>query len=169
MSPYVIGGLIAALTGLLVWCLTTVRDHWAEKRRQREHNRTVLRAALANYLAALDSLTLEYMDEPIRPTPDRLDRALDALATRLGFSLLGELLARIIHRMAYGRRPAELMDRMAQASAELRLVATPEVLDLMQRLDDLFRDARPKDDAWREEWRAMRENLRTGFRAALDS
>jgi hypothetical protein len=176
VSPYIAGGLIGALSALLVWSLTTVRDHQTEKKRQHEFNRTALRAALANYLAALDSLMSEELARPPEPPLTAVERTvfsflnrmgLDAVLIWLGLGTFFNWIDRVFRWIGYGRRPEELHDRMAQASAELRLIAPSEVLDLMQCVDD-FRSKPPPHRVRNEQWTALREVLRSGFRGALD-
>jgi hypothetical protein len=169
MSPYVIGGLIGAAGTLLVWGLSALRDHFIEKQRRREYDRTVLKGALVEYLAALDALTLELMDQPPPPVPTVIDRSFDRLVDKLGLAWTLTVIVRILRRVAYGNRPYELTDRLAAASAHLRLVAPPAVLDLMQQLDVLFRKFEHRDETWRAEWESTREQLRSGFRDALNA
>jgi hypothetical protein len=176
VSSYIAGGLIGALSALLVWSLTTVREHQAEKKRQHEFNRTALRAALANYLAALDSLMSDELARPPEAPLTEVERTVfsfldrmrvDAILMWLGVVAFLMWIERVVRWIGYGRRPEALHDRMAQASAELRLIASPEVLELMQRVDD-FRSKPPPYRVRRDEWIATREILRSGFRGALD-
>jgi hypothetical protein len=106
------------------------------------------------------------MDQPPTFVATRLDRTLDRLADRVGLGFPIWFLVRLLKRLAYGNRAGELTDRMATASAHLRLVAPQDVLELMQELDSIL-GREPYDDAWREDWRQARERLRSSFRSAL--
>lgn len=168
MSPYIVGVVIGVGGTLLIWLLTTWREHLAERQRRRDYDRLVLKGALADYLAALDAAALEMMDQPVPPVLNVVDRAIDLLIKKLGLEWVVMVVVRVLRRIAYGRRLGELTDRMTAASAHLRLVAPPEVLVLMQEVDELFSGSASRSDTWKSQWPSVRERLRDGFRQALD-
>jgi hypothetical protein len=151
-----------------VWGLTTLSEHWRRQADAREQRTTTLRRALADYLVALDAIALELEDEPRRPSPTRLDRGLDWVVRRFGLEALFHLFARILHRGVYGRRRLELSDQLIRASSELRLIAPPEVDVQMRELEALFRRWVPGDQDWHAEWRTLRKQVRSSFRAVVE-
>jgi hypothetical protein len=169
MSPYVVGGLIGAGGALVVWALATLREYFVEKHRRQDHERTVLKGALVDYLAALDSLMAEVFEQPSVPVPNVIDQALDSLFKRLGIDWVVIFFVRTLQRIAYGDRPGRLLDRLAEASAHLRLVAPAEILNLMRELEELTGRHRSGDSDWRDEWRGRRDDLRKVARQAVDT
>ncbi len=166
-SAYITGALIAVGGGIVVWVLTSVTEHLRRRADDSKQRQTTLRHALANYLVALDSVALELEAEMPVPRRTRVDDALDRLAEWVGLSVLLDWLGRLIRRGAYGRRYYELTDRLFRASAELRLVAPPEVETRMRDVEDLLRRWAPGDPGWREDWLAIRKTIRAEFRAIV--
>jgi hypothetical protein len=171
MSPYIVGVLIGVLSTVVIWGLTTWREHSAEAKRQREYSRLVLKGAMVDYLAALDSLVIDVYDQqPKRPASTAVDRTLDRVIERLGLMWVITVVVGVSRRLAYGQRLGQLMDRMTAATAHLRLVAPPEVLALMREVDDLFSDYETLERrVWRANWLSVRAKVREGFRSVLDT
>jgi hypothetical protein len=80
---------------------------------------------------------------------------------------VAHVLGRLIERAVYGRRRHDLLDRLAAASAHLRLVAPPEVDAYMIKVEVLAEEHRPGDRKWIKRWRELRAEMRQGFREAL--
>jgi hypothetical protein len=68
----------------------------------------------------------------------------------------------------FGKRPEQLGDRLADAAAHLRLIASPEVERYMIEGEQLSRKYEPGNERWLEDWKAYTSRMRAGFRAALD-
>jgi hypothetical protein len=108
------------------------------------------------------------MDQPPPPVMNVVDRAFDRIIEKLGLGWVVTVFVRVLRRIAYGNRLGHLTDRMTAASAHLRLVAPPEVLSLMQEVDDLFGGPESRGNAWKAEWPSLRKRLQEGFRHTLD-
>jgi hypothetical protein len=85
---------------------------------------------------------------------------------RTGLDVVVHICVRVLRRLAYGRRRDELADRLTLAAAELRLIAPPGVLSVMEQIPRV--DAGdPAGAAWRAEWSVVRDEIRDGFREQL--
>lgn len=130
--------------------------------------RAELKTAMREYLAALDALTSELLDQPAPVAPTRVDRAVGRVMTKAGADVPTFLLNRMVHRLAFGQRQAQVIDRIAAASAYLRLVAPPSVVELMQEVDAVGRTYRAGDPRWTSSWLKTRDQIRSAFREHLD-
>ena len=166
MSSYVVGSVVGGgfvLAGVL---LTTIRDVFARRAERRSASAARLEAAMREYLAALDALAYEVSDTPVPPKQNQLDRILDLAAERTGFDIVVHILVRILLRIAYGRRHNELVDRLALASAQLRLIAPDSVLAIMREIDAAT-ESSPTGPGWHQRWQGMRDRVRGAFREEL--
>jgi hypothetical protein len=167
MSSYIVGALIGVF-GLLAGALiTTTRDARIRKAERAEARRRELEQAIAEYLAVLDVLAYEASQEPVaRPTA--IDRQLDRIAERTGLEPVVETVVKVLRRIVHGNRPNEQIDRLAGASARLRLIAPPAIEEAMRAMETMARLHKPGDEEWRERWLELRELTRQRCREALD-
>src|ERR1700727_2507587 len=164
----IIGAVIGfAGTGGVGW-LAGKRDDRLREEDRKDAKRAELKAAMANYLAAIDALTLELPNDPPPTEPLAIDKWIMKMAKITGIDFVGFILARFLHRAMYGKRPAELADRLADAASYLRLIAPPEVEQYMIEGQALSQEYKPHDKQWVEGWDEFRKRMRAGFRAALD-
>jgi hypothetical protein len=166
--PSHIGALIVAATTVLVFVLTGRRERRIRAEERAATDRGELQRAMREYLAATDAVVLEAEREFPRPRLTRADRWLEKSLKGTSLEFLALIVVRLLQRAMYGRRPGEVTDRLAAASAHLRLVAPPEVEAYMVEAEGVTKRHRPGDEEWMEEWRALRERMRHGFREALD-
>jgi hypothetical protein len=167
MSSYVEGAFIGGgfvLAGVLV---TTVRDAITRKAEHRAVFAARLEGAMREYLAVLDALASEVSDMPAVPKQTALDRWLDRVAERTSFDIITHIVLRVLRRAVYGKRPDELVDRMALASTQLRLIAPDSVLAIMREIDAATERAGPGGVGWHREWKSMRDHVRGAFRKEL--
>lgn len=68
----------------------------------------------------------------------------------------------------YGNRHHQLLDRMTDAAAHLRLIAPPAVEALMTEGQSLADKYAPHEEQWLIDWREFRKRMRAGFREILD-
>jgi hypothetical protein len=167
MSSYVVGSLVGGGFVLLGVTVTALRDVHVRRSERRAADAARLMAAMREYLAALDALAWEVSDMPNPPKPGRIDRWLDDVAERTGFDVMVHIFVRMLRRTAYGSRPDQLVDRLAIASTELRLIAPESVLAIMRTIDDLTERPGPMAKSWVEGWRSIRDQTRTAFRLEL--
>jgi hypothetical protein len=78
--------------------------------------------------------------------------------------LLAFIINHILQRAMYGNRPHQLLDRLADASAHLRLIAPPTVEHFMIEGERLANKYTPHDERWLADWREFRLSMRSGFR-----
>jgi hypothetical protein len=69
----------------------------------------------------------------------------------------------------YGERPGVPLDRLADASAHLSLMAPPAVDALIAEAENLTRSYAPHDERWMADWKEYRSRLRQGFRNELEN
>lgn len=138
------GSLIGAGAVLLRSLLEGVRDGRARKAECRAAQTAELKHAMREYLTALDAVE------------------------RVGLDPTGHFIARLVRRVVYGQRIEHLSDRLAAASAHMRLVAPAAVDDLMREAEELGDRYSSGDKQWRAEWIALPARLRTSFRQELD-
>jgi hypothetical protein len=164
-----IGGVIGVGGTLLGGTLTGKRDDRIRSEGREESRRAELKQAMWSYLGAVDALTAEMPDDhPVKPQPMFLDRWILRAAKTTGFDFLAYILGRLLQRAISGTRPHQLLDRMADASAHLRLVAPPAVEAYMIEGEALGRNYAPQDEQWLASWMEFRARMRRGFREALD-
>jgi len=141
MSSYVAGAIIGGVAVLLATGFATgFAEFRAARIRKADHDvvfRAELKTAMREFLAALDAVILEASGEIKPPKLNRLERRLVAATEHLGLDFIGEVLARILHRVMYGQRHDQVIDRLIAASAHLRLIAPPAIDDLMHEMDGL--------------------------------
>jgi hypothetical protein len=160
-------GIGVSSTGLAGWWATH-RDDRIRREQSDGSRRDELQQAMRAYLAAIDSLSVEMTKELVPSAPTAFDQRLLKLAKITGFDFLASIAGILLQRAMYGNRHNQLLDRLTDASAHLRLVAPPAVEDFMIEGEALTKRYRPNDEAWMDEWKAYRDRMRTGFRAALD-
>jgi hypothetical protein len=166
MSAYVVGSLIGGGFVLAGAAITAAREAAVRRSVRRDAQAVQLAAAMRELLAALDAFAIELEDEPTPPKRRRTNRALDWIAQRSSLDILVHILVRASRRLAYGRRREELVDRLTLASAELRLIAPPGVLDVIQRIPSA--DTGDLSGArWRANWFEIRGEIRDAFREHL--
>ncbi len=129
--------------------------------------------AMREYIAALSGLVEASQWLPdIKREPDwrlsRFDKALDRLLRGSLIEVITIFVIRIIERVSYGPRNEALADRVAAATAHLRLVASPAVQALVDEADTLLRSFRPRDPEWTASWKTFQIKLRQGFREELE-
>ncbi|MHB8234999.1 MAG: hypothetical protein ACYDHT_10140, partial [Solirubrobacteraceae bacterium] len=150
--------------------LTSRRDDRIRREERESSRRTQLEQAMSRYLAAIDALTAEETRErPPRAQPLRIDPWLIKFAKLTSLDFIGFIVARLLGRAIYGHRRDQLIDRFADASAHLRLIAAPAVEAFMIEGEELSKRHKSRDDEWLEEWLDFRRRMRTGFRNALDA
>jgi hypothetical protein len=170
MDPgYIIAAVIGAgATGGGV-VLSNNRDDRIRSEQRDEARQADLKQAMRGYLAAVDALTAEMPgDIPAKPPPTRLDEWLLKAGKATSLDFLAFIITRLLQRAMYGKRPHQLLDRLADASAHLRLIAPPAVEAFMIEGEALAREYAPHDQHWLETWMEFRERMRAGFREALD-
>lgn len=166
---YIIGGVIGVGASALGYGLSSRRDDRirAEERKAARH--AELKQAMRGYLAAVDALTAEMPEDvPPKPPPSRFDSWLLKFANASSLDFVAFIIGRLLQRAMYGNRPNQLLDRLADASAHLRLIATPEVDNFMVEGEALSRAYKPRDVEWLNTWKEYRGRMRTGFREILD-
>ncbi len=70
---------------------------------------------------------------PPPPERSRIDDMLDRVAEGTSFDIVVHIFVRVLRRAAYGRRPDDLVDGLALAATQFRLIAPESVLAIMQR------------------------------------
>jgi hypothetical protein len=167
---YIIGPFIGAGATVVGVTLTSRRDDRIRREERQASRRTQLEQAMWRYLAAIDALTVEATGElPPQPQPLRIDPWLMKFAKLTSLDFVGFIVSRLLARAIYGNRHNQLTDRLADASAHLRLIATPAVEAFMIEGEELSKRHKLRDDEWLEEWLAFRRRMRAGFRDALDA
>lgn len=171
---YVIGPVIGAVIGagatVLGVTLTSRRDDRIRREERESSRRAQLEQAMWRYLAAIDALTAEASDEtPPRPQPMRIDPWLMRFAKATGLDFVAFVASRLLHRAIYGNRHHQLIDRLADASSHLRLIAPPAVEVFMAEGEKLSKRFKEGDEQWLEDWRDFRRRMRAGFRDILDT
>jgi hypothetical protein len=171
---YVIGPVIGAGIGagatVLGLTLSGRRDDRIRREERQSSRRAELEQAMWRYLAAIDALTAEASDEPPpQAQPMRIDPWLIRFAKATSLDFVGFILGRLLQRAIYGNRHNQLIDRLADASAHLRLIAPPAVEAFMVEGESLRKRHRTRDERWLEEWMDFRGRMRTGFREILDT
>jgi hypothetical protein len=163
-----IGALIVAVTTVLVFMLTGRREKRIRAEERALADKGELQQAMREYLAAVDAAVLEAEREFPPPRMSRADRWIERTLDGTSMEFLALIIVRLLQRAMYGRRPGEVTDRLAAASAHLRLIAPPAVEAYMVEAEALTKEHKPSDDKWQEEWKAFRARMRQGFRQALD-
>lgn len=166
---YIIGPVIGAGATVLGVTLTSRRDDRIRREERESSRRAQLEQAMWRYLAAIDALTVEAKDElPPQAQPLRIDPWLMKFAKLTSLDFIGFILSRLLQRAIYGNRHNQLTDRLADASAHLRLIAPPAVEVFMVEGEELSKRHKAHDDEWLADWMDFRRRMRTGFRDALD-
>jgi hypothetical protein len=165
---YIIGPVIGAGATVLGVTLTSRRDDRIRCEGRESSRRAQLEQAMWRYLAAIDALTVEATGElPPQAQPLRIDPWLMKFAKLTGLDFIGFILSRLLQRAIYGNRHNQLADRLADASAHLRLIAPPAVEAFMVEGEELSKRHEAHDDEWLEDWMDFRRRMRAGFRDAL--
>jgi hypothetical protein len=168
MSGTVVGAIIGAGAALLATGLTgAFAEFRAARVRKTDYDvtyRAELKVAMREFLAALDAVILEASNEMKSAKLTWLDRKLLVATKPLGLDFIGEVLARILHRIMYGQRHEQVIDRLIAASAHLRLIAPPAIDELMKEMDGLGKRYKQEDEEWQTEWIALRTRMRAAFR-----
>jgi hypothetical protein len=167
MSGYISGSLIGAFAVLAGVFITGVRDGRIRKAERVERRRTELHQAMYEYLAALDGLTYDLVGKPATPRRTAFDDVIDRAVEKAGLELVLHFVLRLLRRLVYGRRQYEIVDRLAVASARLRLIAPPEVEEMMSTADTMGRLYEAGDQRWSERWMELRGEMRERFRDVL--
>lgn len=168
ISPSLQGVLIGSGVTFAGAALPIVHSFFTRRTDAASAKREELKTAMREYLAALDALTSELVDQPAPVRATRVDRAVGRAMTKAGADVPAFLLNRMLQRLAFGQRQAQVVDRVASASAHLRLVAPPSVVALMQEADAVGRSYKAGDEEWISRWLATRDHVRAAFRAQLD-
>lgn len=171
---YVIGPVIGAAVGagaaVLGVTLTGRRDDGIRREENESARRAQLERAMSRYVAAIDALTAEASEEaPPEPHRMRIDPWLMKLAKATSFDFVAFVLSRLLHRALYGNRHHQLIDRLADAASDPRLIAPPAVEALMVEGEELRRRYKEHDGRWLEDWMAFRQRIRAGFEDILDA
>ena len=172
---YVIGPVVGAGIGagatVLGVSLTSRRDDRIRREEREDTRRAKLEQAMWRYLAAIDALTAEASGEtpPPQAQPLRIDPWLMRLAKAASLDFVAFILSGLLQRAIYGNRHHQLVDRLADASAHLRLVAPPAAEAFMVEGEGLSKRYQPRDEQWLHEWMEFRSRMRAGFRAILDT
>lgn len=164
----IIGAAIGAGTTVLGVWLNSRRDDRIRAEEYKRAQHSELLHAMRAYLAAIDAITGEMPNELVIPPPSKFDRQLVKVGNALGLDFPAAIIGRLLQRAMYGNRHHQLLDRMVDASAHLRLVATPAVEALMIDGTGIGRKYVPGDEQWLETWTDFRQRIRTGFREILD-
>jgi hypothetical protein len=155
-------------TGLGV-TLNSRRDDRLRKEERDASLRDELRLAMRRYLAAIDAITAELSSDLPAQTPlNRLDSQLLKIGKALGLDFVALIIGRLLQRGIFGTRPHQLIDRLSESSAHLRLIAPLEIERIMLEAEGLTKRYKPHDEQWMNEWREYRNRMRSGFRQALD-
>jgi hypothetical protein len=165
---YVIGPLIGVGATVVGVSLTGKRDDRIRKEERKASRQAELKQAMRGYLAAIDALTAELPGDLVKPSPTRVDRWILRVGKATGFDFLATVIGRLLQRAMFGNRPHQLLDRLADASAALRLIAPPAVEAYMIEAETLGQGYAPQNEHWMTEWRELRRRMRTGFREVLD-
>ena len=122
------------------------------------------------YLTAIDAMTAEASgDLPPKAQPSWVDPWLMKFAKLTSLDFVVFILNRLLQRAIYGNRHNQLIDRLADASAHLRLVAPPAVEAFMVEGEELGKRYKAHDEQWLEDWKEFRLRMRAGFREVLDA
>jgi len=168
MSSYIAGSLIGAAAVLAGVLLTGVREGRIRKGERSTARRAELQQAMHEYLAALDVISYDLTTEPVMPRRTVFDEMMDRAVEKAGLAFALHLIIRLLRRAVYGRRQYELVDRLAAASARLRLLAPSEVEEMMLAADTMARLYKAGDAEWAERWMELRSEMRQRFREILD-
>ncbi len=168
---YIIGPVIGAGATVLGVTLSSRRDDRIRREERESSRRAQLEQAMWRYLAAIDALTVEVTTDEIPPKaePTRLDPWLMKFAKLTSLDFVGFIVSRLLQRAIYGNRHHQLIDRLADASSHLRLIAPPTVEAFMVEGEELSKRHKAHDDEWLEDWLAFRRRMRAGFRDVLDA
>lgn len=167
MSSYIVGSLLGGGFVIVGVTITALRDVFVRRGERRATDAARLMGAMREYLAALDVLAWEVSDMPTAPKHSRVDRWLDLIAERTSFDVIIHIVVRILRRMTYGPRPDQLLDRLAVASSELRLIAPDSVLAIMRTIDGRTGGPASAGREWAGAWRSIRDETREAFRKEL--
>jgi hypothetical protein len=165
---YIIGPLIGVGATVVGVTLTGRRDDRIRKEEREASGQTELRQAMRVYLAAVDTLTAEMSSDLVKPPLTQVDRWILRVGQATGFDFLATIVGRLLQRAMFGDRPHQLLDRLADVSATLRLIAPPAVEAYMIEAETLGQGYAPQNERWMKEWRELRARMRTGFLEVLD-
>jgi hypothetical protein len=136
--------LASAITGATAIVAAAVGAravYHSSRAERRERERSELVAALAEYIATVDALTMQLGRVPVvKPSSSKAGRVLDRAAEGLE-RLVGEAQTQMLREMLQPRlmrRLEELTDRFWMANARLQLVASREVRDVMNEVTDVI-------------------------------
>jgi hypothetical protein len=125
--------------------------------------RADLTRAFSGYLAATETVVFEWRRRPWQPGAMRL-WALNRGGV-LSRYLFGKLywIDRVSLRLMEGDRADRVRDEHLQAEANLRIVAPPRILDLLEEVDAMFRRW-PREPPKLEDWLPLRQKRWTRTR-----
>jgi len=167
---YIIGPVIGAGATVLGVTLSSRRDDRLRREERESSRQAQLEQAMWRYLAAIDALTVEATGElPPKAEPTRLDPWLMKFAKLTSLDFVGFVISRLLQRAIYGSRHNQLIDRLADASSHLRLIAPPAVETFMAEGEELSKCFKTHDEEWLKDWLAFRRRMRAGFRDVLDA
>jgi len=155
----------AAVTGLAVLAgsaLTARITSRVSKAEREERAKSELLAALVAYGAAIDRLDLKISQLP--PQPGRVSRSSSALMTRL--PTLDWLMGRL-STATLGRSTMKAVDELIYASNRLLLIAPESLFPPVESISNLLAGLEERDERWKADWQAAREDLAATSRRAL--
>lgn len=167
---YIIGPVIGVGATVLGVTIAGKRDDRIRGEERESSRRAQLEQAMWRYLAAIDALTVEATGElPPQAQPMRIDPWVMKVAKATSLDFIGYIVSRLLQRAMYGNRHNQLTDRLADASAHLRLIAPPAVEAFMVEGEELSKRHKAHDEQWLDDWLDFRRRMRAGFREILDA
>jgi len=128
--------------------------------------RADLARAFSAYLAAVETLVSEYRRRPWRPTHPRLKRLREGgfIAQFLYAPLFWLDVAFL--RSVEGDRAFQVRDRYRRVTADLRVVADPPLVQLVNEVDDMFRPWQERPNT--PEWPPLRDRMLSVYRLSIE-
>lgn len=166
-----IASAVTGATAIAAAWVTARAVYRSSQAERRERDRSELVAALAEYIATVDALTMQLGRVPaVKPSSSRAGRALDRAAEGLE-RLVGEAQTQMLREMLQPRlmrRLEELTDRFWMANARLQLVASRDVRDVMNEVADVIGPwSEAPGAAYFDTWTPVRMRLGRVARAAV--
>ena len=156
---------VASLSGVLGALVVAVFNRLERRVEHRDEARRELEGALAAYLFALDTLAADMAALPKDAPGPRTER----IMRWLGLEKVVYMLSLGFQRGLVGSRWDELGDRYVAASARMLLVADEPLVAAIRKIEGhLVAGRSGTTDAWRLEYRGLRERLDLTIRSRLE-